>query len=481
MSSIPQKSEWTFDLLKHYEALISNLCKHYQLDTYPIQIEVISAEQMIEVYSTSGMPVSYNHWSFGKRYINTHKKYQQGHIGLAYEIVINSDPCIIYLLEENTLAMQVLVLAHAAYGHNAFFKGNYLFQDLTHADAIINYLVFAKKYIADCEEKYGEAAVESTLDCCHALMHHGIDRYRRHKKFSIQEEQEKHLQIQSPIIDEPEENLLYFIEKNSITLELWQRELVRITRKISQYFYPQRLTKLMNEGWATFWHYTLMHDLYDAHHVDDAFMLEFLHNHTNVIFQPSFDHEQYSGINPYNLGFAIFKDIRRICEDPTDEDRHWSPDIAGTPWQAALIFAMKNFKDDSFIAQYLSPKVIRDLKLFSVFNDEISTELTVSAIHNDVGYQNIRENLAKQYEQGSFDPNIQVVGVNQDTDNSLVLRYYQRQGRSLHEDRKEMLKYLHTLWGAPIQLETHAADNHISSVEHYPPPPDPSEEPSTKS
>ncbi|MDC6625594.1 SpoVR family protein, partial [Leclercia adecarboxylata] len=101
---------------------------------------------------------------------------------------------------------------------------------------------------------------------------------------------------------EPQENILYFLEKHAPLLEPWQREIVRIVRKIAQYFYPQRQTQVMNEGWATFWHDTLMNDLYDEGLVTDGFMMEFLTSHTSVVYQPGFDSPYYSGINPYALG-----------------------------------------------------------------------------------------------------------------------------------------------------------------------------------
>lgn len=101
---------------------------------------------------------------------------------------------------------------------------------------------------------------------------------------------------------EPQENLLYFMEKNAPLLESWQREVLRIVRKVSQYFYPQKQTQVMNEGWATFWHYTILNHLYDEGKVTERFMLEFLHSHTNVVFQPPYNSPWYSGINPYALG-----------------------------------------------------------------------------------------------------------------------------------------------------------------------------------
>ena len=168
----------------------------------PNQLEIITAEQMMDAYTSVGMPVSYNHWSFGKHFLSTEKSYKRGQMGLAYEIVINSNPCIAYLMEENSLTMQALVIAHAAYGHNSFFKGNYLFRTWTDADAIVDYMVFAKNYIAECEQRHGIDAVELLLDSCHALQNYGVDRYKRPAKLSLaqenarQKEREEYVQSQ---------------------------------------------------------------------------------------------------------------------------------------------------------------------------------------------------------------------------------------------------------------------------------------------
>ena len=185
---LPAPSEWNFELIEEYHKEIRRVAHGYGLDTYPNQIELITAEQMMDAYASVGMPVNYNHWSFGKQFISTEKGYRRGQMGLAYEIVINSNPCISYLMEENTMTMQALVIAHAAYGHNSFFKGNYLFRAWTNADAIVDYLLFAKNFLAECEERHGEEAVELLLDSCHALMSVGVDRYKRPPKLSMQKE-----------------------------------------------------------------------------------------------------------------------------------------------------------------------------------------------------------------------------------------------------------------------------------------------------
>ena len=482
-------SEWTFDLIEAYDKEISEVAEYFGLDTYPNQIELIRSDQMMDAYASSGMPLGYNHWSYGKHFLNIEGSYNRGQMGLAYEIVINANPCIAYLMEENSMTMQALVIAHACYGHNSFFKGNYLFRTWTDASSIIDYLLFAKNYIASCEEQHGVDEVEKILDSCHALMNYGTDRYKRPYPISPIEEQtrqkerEEHLQKQvndlwrtipkaaeleleadfPPFPAEPQENLLYFIEKNAPLLESWQREIVRIVRKTAQYFYPQRQTQVMNEGWATFWHYTILNELYDRGKVTDGFMVEFLQSHTNVIAQPAFDSPYYNGINPYSLGFAMMSDIRRICENPTDEDREWFAEIAGSDWLETLHFAMKNFKDESFIMQYLSPKVIRDLKLFCIVDNDEQDYLEVTAIHNKTGYQHIREELSHNYNQSQREPNIQVVNVDIRGGRSLTLHHIQSQRVPLNEDTNEVLKHIHRLWGFDVHLHSMNDDEIVES------------------
>ena len=477
---IAEGSEWTFDNLQNFETEIARVAESYQLDTYPNQIEVISSEQMMDAYSSTGMPVGYHHWSFGKQFLSTEQGYKRGKMGLAYELVINSNPCIAYLMEENTLTTQALVIAHACFGHNSFFKGNYLFKTWTDASAIVDYLLFAKRYIAHCEERYGITTVEKLLDSCHALMNYGVDRYRRPTPLSFdkeqQRQQEREAYLQTQVNDlwrtipkkaqesedkipnfpsEPQENILYFIEKNAPLLEPWQREVVRIVRKIAQYFYPQRQTKVMNEGWASFWHYTILNTLYDEGLVTDGFMFEFLQSHTNVIFQPDFDSPYFSGINPYTLGFSIYRDIRRICEHPTEEDKQFFPDYAGSNWLDTIHHAMKDYKDESFILQFLSPTVIRDLKLFAVLDDEHNKDIEITAIHDDPGYRKIREILADQYNLSKQEPNIEVYTVDISGDRSITLHHTQRDGIPLNtKDAKEVIKHIHRLWQFNVYLHS---------------------------
>lgn len=486
---LSEGSDWTFELIKRYDQEIGRIAEGYRLDTYPNQIEVIRSDQMMDAYASIGMPIGYSHWSFGKHFVDVERNYQRGLMGLAYEIVINSDPCISYLMEENSMTMQALVIAHACYGHNSFFKGNYLFRTWTDASAIIDYLLFAKNYIRSCEERYGVDEVEETLDSCHALMNYGVDRYKRPYPISAEEEKRRQAEraeyVQRNLNDlwrtlpqakkvdiddsvrfppEPQENLLYFVEKNAPLLEPWQREIVRIVRKMAQYFYPQRQTQVMNEGWASFWHYTLLNHLYDDGLVTDGFMMEFLTSHTSVLAQPTFDQRGYGGMNPYALGFAIYSDLRRICEAPTNEDREWFPDIAGGDWLDVLHQAMRDFKDESFIQQFLSPKVMRDFRLFGILDDDQENEIEVRAIHDHGGYRHVRELLASQYNLGDREPNIQVVRVDVKGDRSLTLQHTQHRRRPMGESTDNVLKHLHRLWGFPVHLESTWQDEIVATT-----------------
>jgi stage V sporulation protein R len=217
----------------------------------------------------------------------------------------------------------------------------------------------------------------------------------------------------------------------------------------------------MNEGWATFWHYTILNRLYDESVIGNGFMMEFLQSHTNVVYQPPISSPHYSGINPYALGFAMMRDIRRICETPTDEDRLWFPDIAGSDWQKTLDFAMRNFKDESFIAQYLSPKLIRDFHFFAVMDDDKDEKLNISAIHDENGYHYVRQCLADQYNMGNREPNIQVWSVDTQGNRALTLRHSQFQRRPLNQQAEEVMRHVTRLWGFDVLLQTVGPDGQV--------------------
>lgn len=499
-------NDWTFDTIQTVYEEIEKIAKEeLKLDTFPMQIEIISADQMLDAYSAHGLPIFYQHWSLGKRHLKDETNYKKGRSGLAYEIILNTSPTIAYLMENNTMTMQTLVLSHVM-GHAHFFKHNYLYKQWTHPEFIVDYLKFAKNYIQKCEEKYGVAAVERILDAAHALQHNSIDKYKRKTKtkkellnqlvartryeeesyndlWKIIVEKKKQTSrtksdleklndaYKNQILPRPEENILYFLEKHSPVLETWQREILRIVRKVGAYFYPQMQDKVMNEGFACFVHYYIMNRLYEKGMISEGNMLEFLSSHTSVCFQtmPDFRSEeqkqkdraqgkpepyQYSGINPYALGFAMMQDIKRICEEPTEEDKRWFPELIGKNWRDVIVDdVIPNYRDESFIRQFLSPKVIRDFKLFAIRNDETKPDhYEVLDTHNEEGYRNVRKVLADSMDINNKIPNIQIADVDFVDSRRLTLNHYSTKDQVLSGDPVEMLLYIKDLWGYHIDL-----------------------------
>jgi stage V sporulation protein R len=486
-SLLYQGPDWNFEMLgRIFEAVREIGEGEMGLDPYRTQIEVITSEQMLDAYSSVGMPLFYKHWSFGKDFARNEALYRKGWQGLAYEIVINSDPCVCYIMEENSATMQTLVLAHAAMGHNHFFKNNYVFKQWTDASGIADYLSFAKSYIAKCEERYGIEAVERLVDAAHALQSHGIHRYPGKRSMDLASEQIREQERRAhgealfndlwrtvpqgkgkkaskkkteedrrrAILRLPEENILYFLEKTAPKLQGWQREILRIVRLIAQYFYPQRQTKMMNEGCACYTHHRIMTRLHELGKIDDGAYLEFLHSHTSVVMQPDFDDRRFSGINPYALGFAMMQDIERIAMTPADEDRIWFPDIAGNgDAYGTLREVWANFRDESVISQYLSPNLIRKFGLFQLRDDHDEEEMEVAAIHDERGYREVRRALARQYDMGRRDPDIQVIDVDLAGDRRLELRHHVLDGVTLEEkDADRVLQHLADLWGYEVRM-----------------------------
>lgn len=488
-------ADWTEQILADVWEQIEIIAKEeLRAAYYRPQIEIVTAKQMLDAYTSVGMPIYYKHWSYGKEFVYSEKEYKAGRMGLAYEMVINSDPCIAYLMEENNANVQTMVMAHASVGHAAVFTNNYLFKLQTDASSIIDYLAFAKDYVRKCEEKHGQEEVEHVLDACHALSIYGVDKYKKPKKLSAVQEEIKALARFERELDEydavwekvgkkkkidieiheesaiepfkePHENILYFIEKNAPHLPGWKREIIRIVRKLSQYFSPQRQTKVLNEGYASFCHYYIMNRLYEKGFIDAGSMLEFYAMHAGVIAQ-----RKHNAFNPYKLGFLMFQDIKRLAEGGewilkdsqrvwspiTDEDKFFFPDLVNTDWVETTRYAMENFKDETFISQYLSPTVARKLQMFAFNDPDIRSEdYHITAISNERGFKELRTKLASSYALENIIPDVQVTAVDYKGTRKLILEHFIKNQKPLAiEDAKKTLQYVADLWEYSAVLKT---------------------------
>lgn len=483
---ITSRTDWNRKLLQEVWGHIEDVAVNdLGLTFYQPQIEIVSAEQMLDAYSSTGMPVNYSHWSFGKDYLRTMKQYQKGHTNLAYEMIIQTNPAITYIMEENDAVMQTLVLSHACAGHGFVFKNNYLFKDLGMAESLVDYMIYARDFVHHCEEKYGEDEVEKILDCAHTLSRNSIDKYERKNKRPLTEEEklledakraadnQKELDIiiktttedyrstlqqnkAKESVDVDEENLLYFIAENSIILKPWQREVLNIVRRISQSFYPQMQTKLLHEGFATFTHSYIMNELEQRGIISPDAEMSWIHSHSSVIYQPDMRSKYYTGsFNPYSLGLSLFRDIRRICEEPTKEDERWFPNLVGRPWREEIRKAASDYNDESLVAQFLSPNLMRKYKMMLVKAYGTGDRALVTEICDDAGYEAIRKNLSCSYNPINHVPEITVKKADLKKDRYLQLEYSPYNGRRLDEGyANDTLRAIMQLWGYNVILET---------------------------
>ncbi|MDD3019734.1 MAG: SpoVR family protein [Alphaproteobacteria bacterium] len=486
----------------------------YGLNCHANEIQIITAEQMNEALANVGLPVSIPHWENGVKSLAQKREYEENP-HLPFEIVINSNPSIAYCMEDNLPFMQQLVIAHACYGHNAFFKNNYMFKDHTDADTIIDDLIRFRDFIYECETKYGWQEVETVMDFCSAMRFMDVYRDIRPKQYQTTEEQKslKQERVQDKIFEKPikkfgtstgaskselnsefnesaqgrpeyahrdNENVLMFIAEKAPHVPNWAREIMRMRSKISQYFWPQMHTKVFNEGFASYTHYLIMTDLHEMKLMDDGTYLQFTTSHGGVLRQPEFDETRkfrapdgsikerqiYNGINPYALGFAILDDIKRISMEPTAEDKKWFPEFAGNgKWWENIKYAAFHHNDHEGITQYLSPEVMRNFKFFTTIDDKSEQSYEIGAIHDRDGYENLRRALAKDNKITDMIPDIRVHDCHERTDRALILRHYVRNGKVLDDGvTPDVLMYMHQLWGHPVVIESVDEDGEILNV-----------------
>jgi len=432
--------------LEKWNETIEAKVRELGLDFYPQEFEIIGFNEMLGYEAYLGMPSRYPHWSFGKSYEKNKILYSFNLTGLPYEMVINSDPCLAYLMRENTLLLQILTMAHV-YGHNDFFKNNRLFKAGTKA----KYSLELFKLDADTIRSYinspgiGYEKVERILDAAHAIKLNIArvvgqkDRTDEEIRKNIIEDYERQKDnrgildsekvIEMPDLDkiplEPYDDVIGFILAHG-SLEDWEKDIVKIVKRETEYFLPQIETKIMNEGWASYWHYTILKEL----NLPEGLHFEFLKRHNDVVAP------MVGRLNPYYIGFKIFEDL----------DKRYGRD---------KIFEVRALeRDASFIRKYLTRELCEELNLFEYTKK--SFDYVVEEVSDKEGWKEIRDNLAFSCGIGSI-PYIRVIDLNK-KDYTLTLEHV-FDGRELElMYAKETIKHLQKLWGHRIILITKTKD-----------------------
>jgi len=408
--------------LEDWNKKIEKLVQAAGLDCYEQHFEICSYEDMLCYEAYLGMPSRYPHWSFGKAYERQKSFYQKNLVGLPYELVINSDPCIAYLMQDNTLLTQILTMAHV-YGHNDFFKNNRLFKRDTRAsmevDMFKTHANRIREYIQD--PSIGPEKVERILNAAHGLTF----QIRRHGSLKHSDQSESTEEVNHPIPERLKEDLLaYLAEKGNLTE--WERDLVNIVREESIYFLPQIETKIMNEGWASYWHYQLLNTL----GLPQGLHLEFLKRH-NLVICP-----HLGRINPYFVGFKMFEYLDK------------------QPGGREKIMAIRSEdRDQSFIRRHLNQELCAELHLFSYGIE--GDNIVVTEISNEDGWKRVRDNFANSVGLGSI-PIVQPLSVEKDT---LVLEHIYDNRELELKYAQETLKYVVDLWGGKVELRTKLYSN----------------------
>mgnify|MGYP001294165420 CR=1 FL=1 len=423
--------DWDFETLKEWDDKICELALKRGLDWFPISYEVCDYFSMIGHMSYHGMPTHYGHWSYGKAFERTHTMYNMGMEGLPYELIINSNPSIAYLMRENPLYLQILIMAHCV-GHSDFFKNNRMFSQ-TRPDSVVPRFRNAKKRIQSYVEDptIGIEEVEEVLDAAHAISfqtyRYGQKRLSKDdlvKKYSKKIKKDDEGEYENFDINrvplEPDYDILGFISEYG-NLPEWKKDIIEIVRDEARYFIPQIQTKIMNEGWASYWHYTLLHEL----NLDSDMHLPFIKMHNQVI------RPHVGGLNPYHMGFVIFKDI---------EERFGINEC---------FVARETGHDVSFIRQYLTRELCEDLGLFS-FSDKGKPGITIDEIYDDDGWENVKSSLITNIGTNG----IPVIYVDELEGGFLVLRH-EHDGRDLDLGHAEnVVNHINTLWPEGAKMYT---------------------------
>lgn len=453
--------DWTISDLEYWDDAIRERVEEFGLDCYPQEFEICDHGLMLGYMAYHGMPAHYPHWSYGKSFEKTKTMYDHGVTGLPYELVINSDPCLAYLMADNSLCLQILTIAHV-YGHNDFFRNNFNFTVASRAEQTIEQFKTRADRVRDYVEdpSIGDDRVEAVLDSAHALSM-SLRRNLAIKKLSKDEQRQARIDEATPRHDpferlhrrpdvvepdlrrvplEPEEDLLLFIRDHNPHLARWERDLLTIAHEEARYFLPQIETKIMNEGWASYWHHRIMNSL----DLPQEIFLEFLVRHNQVLCPHP------GSINPYHVGFKLWHEIERRFDEPTAEEieAYGHPTASG---RDKIFEVRESDRDVSFLRRFLSEELMRELDLFEY--EPRGDNLVVTKVADDDGWRRVKETLLKTVGMAA-QPVIKIHDADYGGGRALYLKH-DHEGRDLQIGYAEKtLGHLYNLWGHRVLLET---------------------------
>jgi len=453
----------TYDVhdLEAWDARIREKVVEFGLDCHPQEFEICDHNQMLGYMAYSGMPAHYPHWSYGKAFEKLKTLYEYGVSGLPYEMVINSNPALAYLMRDNSLALQVLTIAHV-YGHNDFFKNNFTFKSTRPEYTISTFKAHTtrvRRYLED--PSIGIDRMEPLLDAAHALSLQ-CRRNLAIRKPSEEENRQALLETAAPPHDPfrnihrpaayvepelrrvplvPDEDLLLFIRDHNPYLAEWERDLLTIVHEEAQYFIPQIETKIMNEGWASYWHKQIL----DSLELPQDLHLEFVVRHNQVV------RPHPGGLNPYHLGLRIWEDLRRRGGETPEREQETGPSSPPMNGREMMFFVRETDRDTAFLRRHLTEELIRELDLFQY--QPKGDELVINRVADDEGWREIKQALISNVGMSTV-PFIRVSDADFGGKRALYL-VHAHDGRDLQlEHAEKTLAYVHQLWQREVVLET---------------------------
>ena len=446
--------------LVEWDARIREKASEFGLDCYPQEFEICDHVGMLGYMAYSGMPSHYPHWSYGKSYEKLKTLYDHGVSGLPYEMVINSDPAIAYLMRDNTLLLQILTIAHV-FGHNDFFKNNFTYRS-TRAELTLElfkaHALRVRRYAED--PSIGVEKLERVMDAAHALSWQ-CRRNLAIRKLNRAEQVERALENAQPRPDpfqkiharaefneanvrkiplEPDEDILLFVRDHNPYLAEWEKDVLTIVDEEAKYFIPMMETKIMNEGWASYWHKRIVESL----DLEQGLHIEFIIRHNQVV-------RPIPGqINPYHLGLKVWEDIHRRWTNPTREEieRDGRPDRTG---DEMLFQVRETERDSSFLRRFLTEDLMREMDIFKY--GAHGDDLVIDKVSDEEGWREVKETLIRNVGTSSI-PVIKVDDADFGQNRTLALKHY-HDGRDLQlEYAEKTLAYVHRLWDREVVLET---------------------------